>query len=525
MATLYRKYRPQTFSDLLGQEHLTQTITNEIASGRLAHAYLFSGPRGIGKTTLARLIAKAVNCQNRKEGKFEPCNECSSCQEITEGRNIDVIEIDAASHTGVDNVRENIIDSAQFRPSHSKYKVFIIDEVHMLSTPAFNALLKTLEEPPAHVIFILATTEWHKIPATIISRCQRFNFLKISPDLIAKKMQSIAEEEGVKVEPAVIKRIIGKSDGCLRDAESLLGQILSLDLKKITAKDIQSILPATDIEQIIIFLEALVEKNPARALELIEEMVSAGTNLDQFALDLIEILRAIMIMRLGQKDLRFSDLDDSSKKKLKELAEKFSSGETIHMMETIMRRRLEMKQSPIPQLPLELMAIELTGEYSSPVSNNEKPAVPEKKIETKKIKIDAPAVKKIAIEETPVKPAEIETAAPSTIAFADIQNCWPELINKLSEENHSLTFVLKMAELKNWDGQYLTFTVPYSFHKEKIDDKKSKTAIENCLKELLKERIIISCEVAPQTQQDETAAPADPALTELATDFGGEVVS
>jgi DNA polymerase-3 subunit gamma/tau len=180
MTTLYRKYRPQKFTDLVGQEYIVQTITNEIKLEHLAHAYLFSGPRGVGKTTLARLLAKAVNCSNRAKDTFEPCEECSSCQEITLGRNVDVIEIDAASQTGVDNVRENIIENAQYKPTKSPYKVFIIDEVHMLSTSAFNALLKTLEEPPAHCIFVLATTELHKLPATILSRCERFNFKKNS---------------------------------------------------------------------------------------------------------------------------------------------------------------------------------------------------------------------------------------------------------------------------------------------------------------------------------------------------------
>src|SRR3990167_8442184 len=224
---LYHKYRPQKFADVIGQDHIVKTLSQQIVSNTLAHAYLFSGSRGLGKTTVSRLLAKAINCTSRVEGSAEPCEQCTMCIAITNSRSIDVIEIDAASNTGVDNVRENIIENVQFQPTQAKYKVFIIDEVHMLSTSSFNALLKTLEEPPSYVVFILATTELHKLPDTIMSRCQRFDFKRLSSGDLKKQLEKIAKLEGVSIEPEVIQKIIHKSDGCDRDAVSILDQLLS----------------------------------------------------------------------------------------------------------------------------------------------------------------------------------------------------------------------------------------------------------------------------------------------------------
>src|SRR3989339_2047478 len=295
MSTLYRKYRPQKFSELIGQNHIKITLQHELERGEIGHAYLFCGPRGLGKTTTARLFAKAVNCVNRKDGESEPCNKCNSCTSIMTGNSVDMIEIDAASHTGVDNVRENIIENARFAPSRLKYKVFIIDEVHMLSTSAFNALLKTLEEPPAHAIFILATTEAQKLPATIISRCQRFNFKKVGFDNMIERLEGICKSEKIKVDKKVLERIVNKSDGCVRDAESLLGQILSLDLKNISSEDAEMILPTSNIGSILEFINLILDKQAAAGVEMIQKLIDDGVNLEQFAYDTIEALRLAMI--------------------------------------------------------------------------------------------------------------------------------------------------------------------------------------------------------------------------------------
>jgi len=234
---LYRKYRPQKFSEFVGQEHIVKTLTNAISSGLISHAYLFYGPRGSGKTTIARLFAKAVNCQNRKGGDFEPCNQCFSCKEISEGRAVDLIEIDAASHRGIDEIRD-LREGIKFAPTRLKYKVFIIDEAHQLTKEAANALLKTLEEPPSHAIFILATTEIHKMIPTIISRCQRFDFRKLTVPEILKKLEIICQKEKIKIEKVALELIAQNAQGSMRDAESLLDQVsTSFDKKEIKLEE------------------------------------------------------------------------------------------------------------------------------------------------------------------------------------------------------------------------------------------------------------------------------------------------
>ncbi len=511
MSTLYRKYRPQKFSDLIGQEHLVQTLVNEISDEKIAHAYLFSGPRGTGKTTMARLLAKAVNCQNRKPGDFEPCNECSSCSEIASSRNIDVIEIDAASNTGVDNVRENIIDNAQFKPTKSKYKVFIIDEVHMLSTSAFNALLKTLEEPPSHVVFILATTELRKLPMTIISRCQRFNFKKIPEDIMIKKLEAIAENENIKVEKDVLKKIIIKSDGCMRDAESLLGQILSLNLKKITTADAELILPSSDIEEVLNFLSAIADGHTDDALLTIDNLIKNGSNLEQFALEIIEVLRAGMISLSGYASYG-PEYAEKDRKSIKELAVKFGNEKLIKIIGSAIERKSEMKLAPVPQLPLELLAVQFSEQITNDnPKNNNKDDEKENKQPPKKTEVKEEKKQEIT-----------NTQSTNDLKIETVREKWPEMITRLADVFPSLIFVLKMAEIKEINNNEIIISLPYSFHKEKIEDIKCKIKIEEVFGELLGVKVILKCVVNENTESN---AKNDSDLTILAAQFGGEVVA
>lgn len=537
MSTIYRKYRPQQFADIVGQEHIIKTVTNEITTDKIAHAYLFSGPRGTGKTTLARLLAKSINCQNRKDNKYEPCDTCSSCIEITAGHNIDVIEIDAASNTGVDNVRENIIENAQFKPTKSKYKVFIIDEVHMLSTSAFNALLKTLEEPPAHVIFILATTEQQKLPTTIISRCQRFNFKRVGYDDMLKRLGEISKSEKVKIDKKVIERIINKSDGCMRDAESLLGQVLSLDLKNISPEDAEMILPTSNIETVLEFIDFIIDKQTSSAIKTIQDLVSDGVNLEQFAYDMLEALRLLMILQADPQTKNINtDYSNEAVKALRKTSAKISPLHLVKMIESLITRRRDIKSAPMPQLPLELFVVEFT--CATNTHSDQSPVIPtqSESVHNKKTENDqSPTTTSFETTNTETEKEEKHHPITQTIkdtissithrsasvktTLEEVKARWNDVIAEASKANHSLGFILKMCEVQTINDDGLQLTVPYSFHKDKLEEMKSKKTIEKALTDIFSENIQLHCAVsenAPQNNDDE--------LNKLAADFGGEVI-
>ena len=521
MSTIYRKYRPQQFADIVGQQHIIKTILNEITTNKIAHAYLFSGPRGTGKTTLARLLAKSVNCQNRKTGDAEPCDTCSSCAEITGGRNIDVIEMDAASHTQVENIRENVIENAQFKPTKSKFKVFIIDEVHMLSASSFNALLKTLEEPPSHVIFILATTEQHKLPSTIVSRCQRFNFKKVGYDDMMKRLGEICKSEKIKVAKEVLERVINKSDGCMRDAESLLGQVLSLDLKSIGPEDAEMILPTSSVKTVLEFINFILERQTRLAIKTIQELAAGGVNLEQFAYDCLEVLRLLMILQADPQTKNVNtDYNDEALKSLKKISGKIAAMQLVKMIESLITRRREIKSAPMPQLPLELFVIEFTCNQSSVIPTAAEESLTPRKGSLDMARDDNPEKPSHPIAQTIKDAISTLTHKPVQTTLAEIKSKWEEIIREIAKENHSLSFILKMSEIRAMDDEGLRISVPYSFHKDKLDENKTKKTIEKTLMGFFSEHIQLRCEVTESSAPD--SSPDD--LNKLAADFGGEIM-
>lgn len=325
---LYRKFRPDSFEDVKGQEHIVTTLRNQIKAGRIGHAYLFTGTRGTGKTTVAKILAKAVNCENPSDGS--PCGECDICRSIARGVSMNVIEIDAASNNGVDNIRE-IVDEVSYSPAEGKYKVYIIDEVHMLSIGAFNALLKTLEEPPGYVIFILATTEVHKIPVTILSRCQRYDFRRISVETIAERMRELIDAEEVQVEERALKYIARMADGSMRDGLSLLDQCIAFHLgKELTYDLVLDVLGAVDTGVFSRLFRCVLDRNVLGCVELLQDIVMQGRELTQFVTDFTWYLRNLMLA--GSSD-DLEDVIDISSENLVRLKEEAREVE----MERIMR--------------------------------------------------------------------------------------------------------------------------------------------------------------------------------------------
>ncbi len=356
---LARKWRPQTFEDLIGQEFPAVTLRNSIESGKIAHALLFAGPRGTGKTSTARIVAKAVNCEKKDGGKY-PCStdQCSSCEGISEGKSLDVQEIDAASHTGVADVRE-IIESVKYSPASARKKVYIIDEVHMLSQSAFNALLKIMEEPPEHAIFILATTEAHKVPPTIMSRCQRYDFKKIPVEKIKESLEKITKAEGIKIDTETLYLIARESEGSMRDSLSLLDQLTVSFEDKINHKDVISLLGIPDNESLKSILRAVFAKEPAKCVELVRNAASKGISPRRMAQDIIYMMRNLLYLKVCGKDFT-SDLSPDEKDELSELV-KNESTETVELLfNVIIDGGERIRSSFYPEIVLELALVKMS---------------------------------------------------------------------------------------------------------------------------------------------------------------------
>ena len=353
---IYRRFRPKIFDDVLGQEHVTKTLKNQILSDNIAHAYLFSGIRGTGKTSTAKIFARAVNCLNNHDGN--PCNECEICKSILDETNMDVIEMDAASNNGVEDIRE-LRDKVKFLPAKSKYKVYIIDEVHMLSKGAFNALLKTLEEPPEHLLFILATTEPHKIPATILSRCQRFDLHRIKPSVIVENMKKICDEINVNIDEKALKLIAANSEGAMRDALSILDRCVSFTQEKIDYETVINLLGTVNYQVIIEVASAIVEKNIERTMVLVDDILNGGKELTFFLDELIIYFRNLLIIKTTNTTDNLIKVSDDVLEELKTTSEKMSVNEIVYFIEELSLTQVECKRALNPKILLETRLIKL----------------------------------------------------------------------------------------------------------------------------------------------------------------------
>ena len=353
---LARKWRPQRFEEVVGQETVTKTLQNAIKSERIAHAFLFAGVRGVGKTTTARILAKALNCQ---EGPTpSPCGECVSCREITEANSIDVLEIDAASNTGVDNIRE-LRESARYGTARDRFKIFIIDEAHMLSNAAFNALLKTLEEPPPHVKFILATTEYPKIPVTIASRCQQYDFKPIPFSLILERLKLLSQEEGMEISEYSLRAIVSTAQGSMRDAQSALDQIIAFGGKQILDEDVRTLLGVVDERAILSLVDAVLERNVKILVEQVQELVNSGVDPRNFCRKLIHHVRDLMVCRVAGWDERLLNLPDTAKNEILKQSERFSELDLIRFYDLLNRAENDLRWNSHPWVHLEMTLMKL----------------------------------------------------------------------------------------------------------------------------------------------------------------------
>ncbi|VAW42136.1 DNA polymerase III subunits gamma and tau [hydrothermal vent metagenome] len=544
---LYLKWRPGRFDDVIGQEHVTRTLKNSVASDRLGHAYLLCGPRGTGKTTTARLLAKAVNCLH-EDAAERPCNECSICQAISNGRFLDLIEIDAASNTGVDDIRD-LRDKINFSPSEGRFKVYIIDEVHMLSTAAFNALLKTLEEPPPHVKFVLATTEDHKVPVTIKSRCQQFNFRLLNQEEISQRLSWLAEKESFTIEPEALQMIARQGAGSLRDAESLLDQLVVAKDDVVTAERTQMVLGTASNTAVTQLVDSWLSRDGAGGLALIHEALASGTDPRQFCRQMVTYLRELLLLQAAGGTLPL-EVPAEQKEEMLAQAQRAPRQGLIEAIKRFNEAALVTAGSWQPQLPLEMAFIELLPAEPLPLgttpSRGQAVATPEKAVsstpvaekpakkvkkaavepkttplttavappEQKQPKVEAPVEKEAEfVEETAVnKPSTQKAQTPLTVK--EVQAVWAKLINQSGEKIKNLPALLNMGKPLATEGRTLVIGFDYPLFKDKFDNLTEAThLVGDILTELLGQntaaRSVVTSEYTVPIQPDDFHALAD----------------
>ncbi len=497
---LYRKWRPQTFDEVSGQEHVLHTLRNAISSGRIAHAYLFSGPRGTGKTTLARLLAKAVNCLN-PDPAARPDNVCAICTAITEGRLLDLIELDAASNRGIDEIRD-LRDKINFAPGQARYKVYIIDEVHMLTEPAFNALLKTLEEPPPHAIFVLATTDPQKVPATIVSRCQPFAFRRLTVPEIVARLQELVTAEGLTAEPEALMLIARQATGAMRDAVSLLDQ-LAAGGEEITVARAQAALGAGALRWVGDVVSALCETNAAAGLDAINQAMDSGADARQFARQIVEYLRAMMLIKLG--DPALVDLPAEQRSTYHAQAERLDLERLTRAIKLFNQAALDLRGGWQPQLPLELALIEALQQSAAPISSalaatasrKSTPAV----IQTQPAAPQAPDPEPMKAQPAP-KPASPKVTAPETapatshnpassLSIERILAVWDGVLSSIKARSIPAEALLKSCHVSRVEHNTVILSWPTDNLKSRFEGSKHQRLLEDMLSSSLEEKVLV----------------------------------
>ncbi|MDD2430268.1 MAG: DNA polymerase III subunit gamma/tau [Firmicutes bacterium] len=486
--SLYRKWRPQGFESVVGQDHVIKTLQNAIETSRIVHAYLFAGPRGTGKTSTARLLAKALNCE--KGPTTQPCDECESCVAIREGRSLDVFEIDGASNRGIDEIRQ-LRETVRFKATQGKYKIYIIDEIHMLTIEAFNALLKTLEEPPENVVFVFATTEPQKVPATILSRCQRFTFRRIPTEVIVDRLVEISEKEGVKVEEGALHIIAETSQGGMRDALSLLDQAMAFSKDVVTSKIVQEMLGLTDAEALTSFFTILANQDLKGGLELIRSALFGGKDLIYFMESAMQVARSLLVVNADKTaPLQPGEiLLSRDRKDFLQIVKTLDSVYLVKIIETLAEAVQKGKQTADPELFFDLALVTL-------IEDKEK----SNEIESLRSLVEDQNKKLTELEK------KIGEGKSQVKQKYDVVTYWKEMLEKLKSKKDTLEFYafLVVAQPVAFDGHnlYINFPETYEFHRANVVNPKNKSLIEAKLGELTGSTIKLHVDKTPGAKKD-----------------------
>jgi DNA polymerase-3 subunit gamma/tau len=533
---LYRKWRPQSWQAVVGQQHVVDTLRNALSAGRVAHAYLFSGPRGTGKTTTARLLAKAVNCLDRDPGK-RPCGDCEYCQAVNEGRFLDLIEIDAASNTSVDDVRD-LRDKINYSPNQGQFKVYIVDEVHMLSTAAFNALLKTLEEPPAHAIFILATTEVHKIPATVLSRCQRHEFRRIPVLEIVSYLREMARQEKIEVTEDALHVIARQSTGAMRDAISLLDQLASSG-DTISLEKAQEILGVAASQSVLDVVQSLVEKQTDAGLDHIHHALDSGSDARQFARQIVDYLRDVLLVQMGSAGQ--VDATKDVREKMGQHAQALSTHELLRIIRAFNLAATESRSTWQPALPLEMAFVEgmqkpqgvavLEKTDSSPIVSAPRQELPQKRP-------DAPLAQPVKAAARPavassVNPVETELATGDVLeatpqdqeATQTLGEAWPKILGMVRKQNSKANGLLNSCKGRFMRGNDVYLVFASDILKENMEKRENLESVESILSKVFQRQVYVKCQVdTAQRDAIPSGVDDDGMVAAALRDLGGEIV-
>lgn len=520
---LARRWRPQTFDEVVGQEAVTQTLKNALRQGRVAHAFLFAGPRGVGKTTTARILAKALNCE--KGPTSEPCDKCLNCQEITRGAAVDCVEIDAASHTGVEHVRD-LQERLIYQPVRGRYKIFIVDEVHMLSLSAFSALLKTLEEPPPKVVFILATTEPHKVPATIHSRCQRHDFRRIGPGLLLERLKAIAEAEGVQATPEALASVARAADGSLRDAQSILDQLIAYAGERVTAESVAAVLGATAPEVVRVAAEACLAGDAGRALEIVGELVAKGGDLRALLLNLLEHFRSLLVVKLTSGAGKVLGLSPEAVRDLENQGRHLEMFHVELCVHFLLEAEAAMRRASHPRYVLEMALVRMAE-----ARGLQSLGVLVKRLEALEGRIGTTADLPRPQPELFTAEEQVALPDPPQSPVAGFEDRWREVQRRIGVERRSLAVLLAEATVALEGGTLtLTFANGNHFSRSTLEDPEVRNLVASTVCAVFGERLqvryhFLMSEVERPNQQSTRIPPRNhPLVRETLEMFGGRIV-